>query len=44
MPLLSDPSDEVVREYLDKYIAECVRLFETYKERYGMGEFTVRVI
>lgn len=44
VPQMSEPTDEQIREYLDKYIVECVRLFETYKGQYGMGDFSVRVI
>jgi 2-acylglycerol O-acyltransferase 2 len=46
LPKLSaeEATEEVVQRYLDVYIEETRRLFETYKERYGMGSHTLRII
>jgi len=44
VPKAVNPSDEEVRVYLDRYIVEITRLFETYKEQHGMGQYHLKVL
>ena len=39
-----NPSEEELRRVQAVYIAETVRIFETYKAEFGMGDVSVRVI
>lgn len=39
-----DPATEDIEKLHDKYVSELVRLFDTYKEKYGYKDATIKIV
>jgi 2-acylglycerol O-acyltransferase 2 len=44
LPKIADPSEAEIKKYHEMYLIEIARIYETYKDEFGMSDITLRIV